>query len=441
MFHKFALAFKTKTIELFANDDVDGGTAPEEAVITGQRVVVIKPDQPPGHIKLQKLHATVGALFATAASFKAAYHQLQAAHAPLDAAAAESADRAAVSHLARLSDFKRAYVGKLPVALPSQLEAEVQENQSLLRTFDMAVNRLQSEIDGKYAQAYRLKQELRELRAVNAKMEDKLNDLESSPELLLTVGLFRSVLLDVCRSAHGFTGTLVQAMKNSGCDLDSAADLLYPGIDYSKAGHSKFALLACVCSEVFSGFSSQSFDESSESSSLHSQKRRSFLMQFVEHGSVDALELLEQDPDCEFARFCEGKWRKLAGSVSSLSTSPLSSSCPVGGEELSSWRSASPPLYEAFVNMASLVWMLHKLAFAFEPPVRVFGVERGAEFSAVFMEPVAAQRGSMAESGKVAAKVGFCVIPGFYVGKTAIQCQVYLDGLNTGGTAQKIGGS
>ena len=58
--------------------------------------------------------------------------------------------------------------------------------------------------------------------------------------------------------------------------------------------------------------------------------------------------------------------------------------------------------------------------------VEIFQVERGVDFSMVYMEDVTKKSNSM---GKTRAKVGFTVFPGFKVGRTVIQSQVYLCGL------------
>jgi len=173
MLHKFALAFKTKTIEFFAEEEEDEDAdrfarspAPgADGVLAGQRVVVLKPDlllnpnpSADGEGKAASgQEAAVAAALATTSSFQAAYLHLQAAHAPFLPDAAAAADTAAVSHLRRLSELKRIARGG-PVDPPSpdgdgtltaHLEAQVRENQALLRSFDAVVNRLQAALDAK----------------------------------------------------------------------------------------------------------------------------------------------------------------------------------------------------------------------------------------------------------------------------------------------------
>ncbi|KZT76696.1 hypothetical protein F511_46280 [Dorcoceras hygrometricum] len=73
--------------------------------------------------------------------------------------------------------------------------------------------------------------------------------------------------------------------------------------------------------------------------------------------------------------------------------------------------------------MASSIWLLQKLAYSFRPTVEIFQVERGVEFSMVYMEDVL---GKSSFPWSTVPIVGFTVVPGFKVGGTVIQSQVYL---------------
>eukprot|EP00268_Persea_americana_P040396 TRINITY_DN40107_c1_g1_i1.p1 TRINITY_DN40107_c1_g1~~TRINITY_DN40107_c1_g1_i1.p1 ORF type:complete len:470 (-),score=76.80 TRINITY_DN40107_c1_g1_i1:964-2373(-) len=448
MFQKLALAFRTKTIEFFAEEADDDASLLDSSdeIITDQRVVVIKPDPakaPPPPDPLQALQTLISSLFATVSSFKASYLHLQTAHAPFDADGIQAADRAAVSHLQRLSDIKHSYVDfrrnpnpsrESDRPLVSHLEAQVQENQSLLRTFDTVINRLQSDIDRKDGEAWVLKKQLESVETTNERLSKRLEDFDaassSSSEFLLSVSLFESVLQDACRAAHRFTKILIDLMKEAGWDLDSAANSVHPGIEYIKRGHNRYAILSYVCLVMFGGFDSEMFGLggdaiSSDLNSSFNSRRKRFLRQFVEHGYVDPMELLSRYPDCDFARFCDIKYQEL---IHPNMESSLFGDFNEKELVLDSWRS-STAFYESFVGMASAVWMLHKLAFSFDPKVGIFQVGRGIDFSMVFMESVV-RRGVNSGSGcKTKAKVGFTVIPGFKVGRTVIQCQVYLSGM------------
>ncbi|XP_043717321.1 protein GRAVITROPIC IN THE LIGHT 1-like [Telopea speciosissima] len=493
MFQKFALAFKTKTIEFFAEEDEDDDADTlslldsAEEIITGQRVVVLKPDhlpkptpptqpqQPPprpqpqlqqqqehqqlvqlssnGNLQNKTFQTLIPSLFVTISSFEASYLQFQTAHAPFDADNIEAADRAAVSHLQKLSELKQSYrhFCKHPTTLNppgfpiiSPLEAQVEENQSLLRSLELVVHRLQSDIDLKDAEVYTLKQKLRKTEKSNLRLSKMLSNsnsnsktkpnswlsssfLPASPEVMLSVGVFDSVLQDACRSSHSLTKLLIDLMNKAGWDLDLAANSLYPDVKYSKRSHNRYAFLSYVCLLMFRGFDLEGFGLAGDEvqcngSELSSVRRKKSLRQFVEHGTGDAMELLSRDPSSDFATFCDKKYQQL---VHPTMESSLFRNLEENEVVLDSWRSSSV-FYESFVTMASSIWMLHKLAFAFDPVVEIFQVERGVDFSMVYMENVTRKALS---PGKTRPKVGFTVIPGFWIGKTAIQCQVYLTGM------------
>ncbi|KAK9274154.1 hypothetical protein L1049_018968 [Liquidambar formosana] len=483
MFQKFALAFRTKTFEFFADDenpaaaaatadeDSDGFTLLDSAeeIITGQRVVVIKPDQtrnlsqctlqprppppppPPPQPQQQQQQQTVAksatqirptntliadalisSIFATVSSFEASYLQLQTAHVPFIEENIKAADRAAVSHLQKLSEFKQFYRDfpkhNPDFSIGSCLEAQVEENQSKLRTLGTVSNRLQSEIDIKDGEVLTLRQELDKIQKTNTTLSKRLSqnpNPSSSPEVLLSVKVFDSVLHEACRSIHRFTKLLINLMNKAMWDLDLAANSVHPDVDYAKKGHNRYAFLSYVCLVMFRDFSSECFGLSRNEIACNGNgsnaSKNGSLRQLVEHVLCNPMEVLSRNQDCDFLRFCEKKYQELIYPMESSIFSNLDRNEIV----LNSWRSLSV-FYESFVNMASSIWMLHKLAFSFDPVVEIFQVERGVEFSMVYMEDVTRRAMLL---GRTRAKVGFTVVPGFKIGRTVIQSQVYLTGM------------
>ncbi|OMP00630.1 hypothetical protein COLO4_12511 [Corchorus olitorius] len=374
MFQKFALAFKTKTFEFFADEENNGGNNlsdsdgfslldSTEDFITDQKVVVIKPDPPPNSsssvkksfqrrtIDTQMADSLISSVFAAVSSFESSYLLLQTSHVPFVEESVMAADRALVSHLQRLSDLKRFYreLRKNPnfedgLSLGSCLEAQVQENQSKLRTLETVSNRLQEEIDEKDNEVSSLRKKLAEIQWANTKLSKKLS---------------------------GFGLSENESLCN-GNDATSS------------------------------------------------------LKQLLEHVSSNPMELLSRNQNCEYSRFCEKKYQEL---IHPTMESSIFSNLDQNEVVLNSWRSLSI-FYESFVNMASSIWTLHKLAFSFDPVVEIFQVERGADFSMVYMED-ATKRYNLPGQSRV--KVGFTVVPGFKIGRTVIQSQVYLSGLKCTG--------
>ncbi|KAK8504079.1 hypothetical protein V6N13_132101 [Hibiscus sabdariffa] len=453
MFQKFALAFKTKTFEFFVDDDdnnrlSESGGFPlldsTEDFITDQKVVVIKPDPPPNSsssssidnsfpsttIDAQIANSLVSSVFAAVSSFEASYLQLQTSHVPFEEEGVKSADRALVSHLQRLSDLKRFYreIRKNPhfeagLSLGSCLEAQVQENQSKLRTLEAVSNRLQEEIDEKDNQVSSLRKKLAEIQWANTKLSRKLSgNLNSACDVLLTVRVFESVLHDACRATHKFSKILIGLMRKVGWELDLVALSVYPDIDYAKEGHNRFALLSYICLGMFRGFDVEGFGLSEKEPLCNGDTATCSLKQLLEHVSSSPMELLSGDRNCEYSRFCENKYQEL---IHPTMESSMFSNLDKNEAVLNSWRSLSI-FYESFVSMASSIWTLHKLAFSFDPVVEIFRVERGVDFSMVYMEDVTKRYN---RPGQPRLKVGFTVIPGFKIGRTVIQSLVYLNGM------------
>ena len=248
-------------------------------------------------------------------------------------------------------------------------------------------------------------------------------------DVLLTVRVFDSLLHDACRATHKFTKILIGLMRKARWDLGLAANAVHPDVEYAKKGHNQYALLSYVCLGMFQGFDSRSFGVNSNegdeqydeeaSDSLDLERKNGSLKQLLEHVSSNPMDLLGIHPSCSFSRFCEHKYERL---IHPSMESSIFVDLDQNEAVLRSWRSLSM-FYEAFVGMASSIWTLHKLSYAFDPAVEIFQVERGVEFSMIYMEDVTKR---LAWPNKGRAKVGFTVVPGFKIGKIVIQSQVYI---------------
>ncbi|KAF8053407.1 hypothetical protein N665_1417s0004 [Sinapis alba] len=454
MFQKLAMAVKAKTYEFFTEDDErpEGFSLLDstEDFITDQKVVVLKPDKPPPvndskaktlvkpkPCQVRKLDTQMGlslisSVFATVSSFEASYLQLQAAHAPFVEESVKAADRALVSNLQKLSDLKQFYRNHRQsldlddsdsLAIGSCLESRVQENQSKLRALGTVSNRLQAEMDGKDLKVLSLRNKLSEIQKSNSKLSKRLSALESG--VVLSVRVYESMLGDAFKDVKKFTKVLIELMEKAGWDLDLAASYVHPEVDYAKKGHNRYALLSYVCLGMFRGFDEEGFDIDEDGEEEECERRSSSLRELMQHVSSNPMELLERDKECGFFRFCDKKYHEL---IHPNMESSIFSNMDQTEAVLRSWRSLST-FYESFVTMASSVWTLHKLALSFDPAVEIFQVESGVDFSIVFMENVLRRKQDKKLSmNPTRAKVGFTVIPGFKVGCTVIQSQVYLTG-------------
>lgn len=106
----------------------------------------------------------------------------------------------------------------------------------------------------------------------------------------------------------------------------------------------------------------------------------------------------------EFSRFCDEKM--------SLIITTLNWTRP--------W---SEQMLQAFFVAAKCVWLLHLLAFSFNPALGILRVEENREFESSFMEDMGADRQRSALS-RGPARVKVMVMPGFYVLDRVLRCKV-----------------
>lgn len=87
------------------------------------------------------------------------------------------------------------------------------------------------------------------------------------------------------------------------------------------------------------------------------------------------------------------------------------------------------PFYQAFLKLAKTIWLLHRLAYSFDPTVKVYQVQHGDDFSDVYMESIINNFGMYDNSESDKPKVGLMVMPGFWVGGAIVQSKVYITGM------------
>lgn len=103
----------------------------------------------------------------------------------------------------------------------------------------------------------------------------------------------------------------------------------------------------------------------------------------------------------EFSKFCD---QKMSCIISTLN-----------------WTQPWPEnLLHSFFVAAKCIWLLHLLAFSFNPPLAILRVEENRNFDSHFMEDVFMHKRK--SSGPSRVKV--MVMPGFYVQERVLRCKV-----------------
>lgn len=386
----------------------------------------------------EALEALVSKIFANISSLKSAYIELQAAHTPYDPDKIQAADKLVISELKNLSELKHFYRENNPKPAcvspqDSRLAAEIQEQQSLLKTYEVMVKKFQSEIQNKDSEIHQLQQHIEEaiqkrvkleknlkLRGLSTKESEGSGDENGIFPVDLTSDLFTQAVEAAYKAIHDFSKPLINMMKAAGWDLDAAANSIEPNVVYAKRAHKKYAFESHICQRMFTGFQQEGFSVKSDNLIIN---KESFFHQFLALREIDPLDVLGQNPDSNFGKFCRSKYLAVVHpkmEASFFGNLDQRNYVMGGGHPRT-------PFYQAFLKLAKAIWLLHRLAYSFEPNVKVFQVNKGSEFSEVYMESVI--KNLIIDENDQVPTVGLMVMPGFWIEGSAIQSRVYLSGM------------
>ncbi|KAG6638857.1 hypothetical protein CIPAW_10G061600 [Carya illinoinensis] len=364
---------------------------------------------------------------------------------PYNNDAIQVADQAVVDELQTISELKRSFLRK-ELRLSPQVTlmlAEIQEQQGLMKTYEITIKKLEAEVDLKDSDITSLKNQLDDCIALNKSLEKKLNSsgsLSMFDALRLTklnVTHFIQFLHHTLRSIRSFVKLMIRDMESAHWDLDAAVKFIEPDAVFTKQSHRFFVFESFVCITMFEGFNFPHFSPSDhpqqqqqEPVPLDKQRNRLFFDKFKKLTNANPRHFLSHNPNSSFAMFTRSKYLQLVHAkmecslFGNLNQRKLVNS---GGVPDSAF-------FLAFSEMAKRVWLLHCLAFSLDEEVTIFQVRKKGRFSEVYMECVADE--SLLFSGEIssgidvcasrALRVGFTVVPGFKIGETVIQSQVYM---------------
>lgn len=372
--------------------------------------------------------ALVAKLFASLSSIKAAYAELQSAQFPYNNDAIQSADESLVSELMVLSELKYKYLNKsldLPPPHVTQLLAEIQEQQSNIKTYEITMKQMECKMEQKDVEIASLKNNLEEITKNNKLLDKRLNSSGVLLPIRTNISLkdlnqthFLRVLHYSLRSLRHFVKHLVREMEAKNWDVNLVAKAIQPNTMFGKSKHEIFALESYVSQVMFDGFNHHNFYLPDEGTK-QTLNRNFFFENFQKIQSLTPSQIFTQNPKYPFARFCKGKYLKLMHPKMECS---FFGNLDQRKLIITSGVFPSTEIFSLFAEMARRVWLLHCLAFSFDPPAVAFQVRENCRFSEVYMESVAGEDDVIA--GDVTAS--FTVFPGFKIGKTVVQSVVYL---------------
>ncbi|XVF04656.1 hypothetical protein REPUB_Repub05bG0103600 [Reevesia pubescens] len=220
---------------------------------------------------------------------------------------------------------------------------------------------------------------------------------------------FLQIVSEARLSVKQFCKTLVGKIEETDSTLmDNLNLLLQP---YKLSLNSKYSkavlyhLEAIINQSLYQDFENCVFQKNGSPKLLDPQQdRQAQFSSFVALRNLSWNEVLRKGTKYyseEFSKFCD---QKMSLIISTLN-----------------WTRPWPEqLLQAFFVAAKCIWLLHLLAFSFNPPLGILRVEESRTFDSHYMEDMFMER----QSSHGPSRVKIMVMPGFYVQGRVLRCKV-----------------
>ncbi|KAE8659652.1 hypothetical protein F3Y22_tig00116962pilonHSYRG00824 [Hibiscus syriacus] len=305
--------------------------------------------------------------------------------------AIQASDQALVEELRALSELKRKFLKKELDLSPqvTLMLAEIQEQQSLTRTYEITIKNLKSHVEEKDSDIALLHKQLQDCTVFNKSLVKKLNASEPLSMFddvqiaTLNPSHFLQVLHFSLRSARSFVKLMVREMELAKWDVVAAAETIEPGAVFAKESHRCFAFESFVCKTMSEGFNSHDFGltEDSLTKRLDSEQ---YFNAFKNLKSAVPKSFLAKNPNSCFAKFIRTKYLHLVHSKMECSFLGNLNQRKV----VTSSGFPDTAFFTAFAEMSRRFWLLHCLGFSMQEQVSIFQVKKGCGFSVVYLENV-----------------------------------------------------
>ncbi|KAG8389045.1 hypothetical protein BUALT_Bualt02G0188500 [Buddleja alternifolia] len=220
---------------------------------------------------------------------------------------------------------------------------------------------------------------------------------------------FLQIVSEARLSVKQFCKTLVGQIEETDYTLvDNLNLLLQPykltlNSKYSKAV--LYHLEAIINQSLYQDFENCVFQKDGAPKLLDPQQERQAQFQlFVSLRNLSWNEVLRKGTKYysdEFSKFCD---QKMSGIIATLG-----------------WTRPWPEqLLQAFFVAAKCIWLLHLLAFSFDPSLSILRVDENRPFEPHYMEDIFADR----QKAQGPSRVKIMVMPGFYVHDRVLRCKV-----------------
>ncbi|XP_057473118.1 IRK-interacting protein-like [Actinidia eriantha] len=220
---------------------------------------------------------------------------------------------------------------------------------------------------------------------------------------------FLQVVSEARLSVKQFCKTLVSQIEETDFTLMDNLNLLLQPYKLSLNSRYSRAVLyhleAIINQSLYQDFENSVFQKNGSPKLLDPhQDRQAQFSSFVALRNLSWNEVLRKGTKYyseEFSKFCD---QKMSNIITTLN-----------------WTRPWPEmLLQSFFVAAKCIWLLHLLAFSFNPPLGIFRVEENRSFDPHFMEDVFVDK----QRSHSPSRVKVMVMPGFYVQVRVLRCKV-----------------
>ncbi|XP_024393575.1 uncharacterized protein [Physcomitrium patens] len=295
----------------------------------------------------------------------------------------------------------------------------------------------------------KLRGEIKELNRVVEELSEQLYEMEEhlasrgipyKPSVNESTGpsskTLLSAVIGVKEAAHTFSRTFMSHLKQH---LTKARDLdeqicLESEVIVARPSDYKFLVQSFILRRMFLDFDSECFNIESCMTEIFDieEHSKSCFQEYLKYRTVSETVTLLTDNRAHSGFLREFCFKKFLHIVSE-STEEAFFGDFNHSDEICAGRHPSSRFYESYLKLAVSVWLLHRLAFSFQPPARMLSVRKGSQFNPTYMESAVPgiSNGEIVVEGEggalpFEALVGLMVHPGFRCGSSIIPAQVYL---------------
>ncbi|CAM6104144.1 unnamed protein product [Calypogeia fissa] len=210
-----------------------------------------------------------------------------------------------------------------------------------------------------------------------------------------------------------------------------------PQIFFDRPSHSTHYFKSVVNRVFFEGFENESFNTMSGVSRFLDpcHRQEMFYKYYLSERERSKSSDCQSSQDPQFEEFCEMKLYSFLWTL--LPHEDQCNTKRVKVSYLEGQLFGGPELVSTFRTAAKTVWLLHKLAFSFEPPATIFRVE-GAEVDTKYMKSTIVK---VEDNERFVSKVGFMIDPGLRLNGEIIICDVMFTSLHPACTSTTAGNS